>query len=85
MEGLIPSIYDIEFWKNIAVFSIGISAILTMILFRVISDIKSKIDVIIKQMDNINRKFWFDDDTEIVMNKKSKLYKIIDEGFQDDQ
>ncbi|MEM4385376.1 MAG: hypothetical protein QXD03_02375 [Candidatus Anstonellales archaeon] len=85
MEGIIPSIYDIEFWKNIAVLSIGFSAILVMVIFRLIYDIRLKIDSISKQINNFNRKCWFEDDPDIFLSKKSKLHRIIDEESNDDQ
>lgn len=76
MENLIPSIYDIEFWRNITVFSVGVSTILAMIIFRLITDIKSKIELILKRLDVIND---YDEELTSENRRKSKLYKVEEE------
>lgn len=75
MEQLIPSIYDIEFWRNISIFSIAFSTILAMIIFRLISDIKTKIELIIKKMESNFREEEF----TIENRNKSKLYRVREE------
>lgn len=85
MENLLPSIYDIEFWKNITMFSIGVSAILAMIIFKIISDVKSKIEVVLKQIETLSKKLWFDEETNTITSRRSKLYKVRDEEQSDDE
>lgn len=75
MEQLIPSIYDIEFWRNISIFSIAFSTILAMIIFRLISDIKTKIELIIKKMESNFREEEF----TVENRNKSKLYRVREE------